>query len=252
MKNAKVFSVALVAFLIYLLHLPLGFARSVGKIKDINGLFKKDDRTLITGHNPAEEKTLSVYDSLHLDLSGLNRKAFDMARKGFLKLIAQGRTVNDSILTIVDFSQPSRNKRLYVLDMKNFKILFRTLVAHGKNSGAEWARSFSNKPRSFKSSLGFYLTSETYEGNKGYSLKLQGLEPGFNDKAYQRAIVMHGASYVSSSFIDSGGYIGRSEGCPAVPVKDAELVIDLIKNGTCLFIYSPDPYYSRHSALIQS
>ncbi|MCC7400018.1 MAG: murein L,D-transpeptidase catalytic domain family protein [Chitinophagaceae bacterium] len=252
MKKLKVFSIALTTFFIYLLHLPLGFARSVGRSKWLHEPFKKEGLVSATVHTVLNANAKSLYDSLHLDLAGLNRKAYEFARRGFMNLVSQGKIINDSILSIVDFSQPSNNKRLYVLDMKNFKILFNTLVAHGKNSGREWANSFSNAPRSFKSSLGFYATREPYEGKKGYSLKLVGLEPGINDKAYQRAIVLHGANYVSQSYIDDMGYIGRSEGCPAIPVHDAEPVIDLIKDGSCLFIYSPSPGYTRHSALIKN
>lgn len=192
----------------------------------------------------------STYDRLHLAFKGLNRKAFELAKKGLLLLRGEGRILNDSILTIVDFSQPSSNKRLYVLDLKNEKILFNTFVAHGKNSGREWAHFFSNTPRSYKSSPGFYITGNTYSGKKGYSLRLAGLEKGINDKAFARAIVMHGASYVNQSFLNARGYIGRSEGCPAVPENDAEQIINQIKEGSCLFIYVPLPGYLNRSPLL--
>src|SRR5687768_5198485 len=135
------------------------------------------------------ETRVSVYDSLQLDLSGLNREAFENAKKGWEKLRSQGKLVNQSVISIVDFSQSSTRKRLYVLDMENYKVLFNTLVAHGRNSGKEWATNFSNKLSSYKSSPGFYITGQTYSGSNGYSLKLAGIENGINDKALQRAIV---------------------------------------------------------------
>jgi hypothetical protein len=193
----------------------------------------------------------SVYDSLQLDLSGLNREAFENARRGWEKLRSQGKLVNQSVISIVDFSQSSTRKRLYVLDMENYKVLFNTLVAHGRNSGKEWAINFSNKLSSNKSSPGFYITGQTYSGSNGYSLKLAGIENGINDKALQRAIVMHGADYVNESYIARRGYLGRSYGCPAVPVKEAKSIINTIKNGTCLYIHVPDQHYLFHSSILK-
>ena len=134
--------------------------------------------------------------------------------------------------------------------MENYKVLFNTLVAHGRNSGKEWATKFSNQLSSYKSSPGFYITGQTYSGSNGYSLKLTGIENGINDKAFQRAIVMHGAGYVNESDIASQGYIGRSQGCPAVPLKDAKKIINTIKDGTCLYIYAPSPNYLSRSAML--
>lgn len=250
MKKLKEVYIILVTLCLYLLHLPFAVAKSASKIIWLHAPFTGKVQGIHTDIYTGNLNMASVYDSLHLDLAGLNRKAFEYAKKGFLKLKEQGRIINDSILSIIDFSQPSRNKRLYVLDLKNHKILFNTFVAHGKNSGTEWANSFSNSPRSNKSSLGFYITQTPYEGKKGYSLKLEGLEAGINDNAYQRAIVMHGASYVSLSFINAQGFIGRSEGCPAIPVDEAEPIIDQIKDGSCLFIYSPDSFYLHRSDML--
>ena len=131
--------------------------------------------------------------------------------------------------------------------MKNYKVLFNTLVAHGRNSGVEYARSFSNKHSSYQSSPGFYTTGNTYQGSNGYSLKLNGLEKGINDNALERTIVMHGADYVSQGIANARGWIGRSWGCPAVPVKYAVPIIEKVKNGTCLFIYSPESNYVSRS-----
>ncbi|HKZ65827.1 MAG TPA: murein L,D-transpeptidase catalytic domain family protein, partial [Chitinophagaceae bacterium] len=194
---------------------------------------------------------ISVYDSLRLNNSGLSRQAFNYATKGWEKLRSQGKLANQSVIAIVDFSQSSNKKRLYVLDMANYKVLFNTLVAHGKNSGKKWANHFSNKLNSLQSSPGFYVTGQTYSGSNGYSLKLDGMESGINDKALQRAIVMHGADYVNESYITSRGYIGRSYGCPAVPVKDAKNIINTIKNGTCLYIHVPDQQYLSHSSILR-
>ncbi|HRO85207.1 MAG TPA: murein L,D-transpeptidase catalytic domain family protein [Niabella sp.] len=191
-----------------------------------------------------------VYDSLQLEQKGLSQEAFEYAMNGFATLQNDGYLKNDSILTIVDFDQPSYNKRLYVIDIKNYKILFNTLVAHGKNSGKEWAQSFSNKAESNKSSLGFYVTEGTYNGSNGFSLKLSGMEAGLNSNAFQRAIVMHGADYVNDSYIRSQGYIGRSLGCPAVPEKLNRPIIEKIKNGSCLFIYNKS--YKKTSKIFPS
>jgi L,D-transpeptidase-like protein len=194
---------------------------------------------------------LAVYDSLHLDELGLNTRVFRMALKGMQKLKKMGRLTNDHILSIVDFSQPSVQKRLYVIDMENCVLLYNTLVAHGMKSGKETAKSFSNKVSSNKSSLGFYVTNNTYNGNNGYSLRLQGCEKGFNDNAAKRAIVVHGADYVNENWISSQGYIGRSQGCPALPPSLSQPLIDDIKDGTCLFIYSPNPTYLSKSKLVK-
>jgi hypothetical protein len=162
--------------------------------------------------------------------------------------VEEGKLLNDSIISIIDFSQPSNKKRLFVLDLKNYKILFNTLVAHGRNTGREMASYFSNQNSSFMSSPGFYITRETYEGHNGYSLKLEGIERGINDNAYERGIVVHGAEYVSQDFVNAQGYIGRSQGCPAVPVQVSKPIINTIKDGTCLFIYHPS-YVSRSEVL---
>lgn len=191
-----------------------------------------------------------VYDSLSLYNKGLSDEAFMYAMEGFEELLNEGVVKNDSIITIIDFDQPSYNKRLYVIDVKNYKILFNTWAAHGKNSGREWAQSFSNHSESNKSSLGFYVTEGTYNGNNGFSLKLMGLEKSLNDNAYERAIVLHGADYVSESYINSQGFIGRSHGCPAVSEKFNRPIIEKIKNGSCLFIYNKA--YKSLGKLIQS
>lgn len=143
-------------------------------------------------------------------------------------------------LTVIDYSLPSTKRRLWVLDLASGEVLFNELVAHGKNSGANRATSFSNESGSLQSSIGVFRTARTYEGKHGYSLRLKGLESGFNDHARKRAIVMHGASYVSEAFIAANGRLGRSWGCPALSEEVAAAVIDAIEGGTLLVGYYPD------------
>lgn len=197
----------------------------------------------------AEAVANTLYDSLELNDIGLSREALVYAYKGQQKLEAEGRISNDEVLTVCDFSQSSDKKRMYIIDVKNFKVLLNTFVAHGKNSGLQYAKSFSNRPESLQSSLGFYVTKNTYTGKHGLSLKLSGLEKGFNDKAEQRAVVVHGATYIGSSRL-SAPYMGRSFGCPAVPQELASTVINYIKNGTTLFIYYPSQQYLHGSTIL--
>lgn len=193
------------------------------------------------------EEMMKVYDSLQLNATGLSEGAFFSAVAGLQQLVAEGKLQNDSIVSIVDFSLPSTEKRLFVIDLNNKKILFNTLVSHGRNSGENNATSFSNRPNSFKSSLGFYITGQTYSGKHGLSLRLIGEERGINDNAERRGIVMHSADYVNDEWARGTGRIGRSEGCPAIPEEVSDEVIGTISNGSCLFLYSPDKFYLAHS-----
>lgn len=145
---------------------------------------------------------------------------------------------NDHIISIIDFTKPSTEKRLFVIDLAKNRLLFESLVAHGRNSGINYATSFSNAVQSYKSSPGVYSTAETYQGKHGYSLRLDGLEKGINDHARERAIVIHAANYVSENFIQHNGRLGRSWGCPALPTKLNKEIINCIKDGTCLYIYT--------------
>lgn len=196
------------------------------------------------------EEIMKVYDSLQLNASGLSEGAFFSALAGLQQLVAEGKLQNDSIISIVDFSLPSTEKRLFVIDLNNKKLLFNTLVSHGRNSGQNNATSFSNRPNSFKSSLGFYVTGQTYSGKHGLSLRLIGEERGINDNAERRGIVMHSADYVNDEWARGTGRIGRSEGCPAIPEEISDEVISTICNGSCLFLYSPDRFYLAHSRYI--
>ncbi len=190
----------------------------------------------------------NLYDELLLSNIGLKRIVFDKAISGWTLLNKNKQLLRSGLLTIIDFSQSSNAKRLYIIDVEKAIVVFNTYVAHGRNSGNEYAVSFANKLNSFKSSLGFYSTAETYIGNHGLSMRLKGLEKGINDGAEGRGIVMHGASYVSASFIKNCGRLGRSQGCPAVPEELCQPIINYIKEGSCVYMYYPDSKYSKLSA----
>lgn len=200
---------------------------------------------------PAVSKYATLYDGLNLDKAGLGKEAFDHAINGYEKLIEDGTVKNHRYLTIIDFSQSSRKKRFYLLDLENGKIVKNTLVSHGKNTGVDMAERFSNKINSEQSSLGFYVTTVTYSGKHGLSLRLSGQEKGFNDNAEARGIVMHGAAYVNASRINSA-YMGRSQGCPALAENEYAEVIKLIKDGSVMFIYHPSQNYLNNSPLLNS
>lgn len=195
-------------------------------------------------------KVVSVYNSLETNNFKLpNLESFSKAFEGYQLLKNKGMIKKD-ILTIIDFSLSSKEKRLWIIDMSTNEILLNTLVAHGKNSGIDYASKFSNKNESYRSSLGFFSTGEVYRGKHGLSLKLDGLEKGINDNARKRAVVIHGADYVSKTFIRNHKRLGRSQGCPAVPVELSKKIIQTIKNKSCLFIYHPSRSYVNNSKLI--
>jgi len=192
-----------------------------------------------------------VYSAVKLAETGLVRNIFDLAIKGLKKLDANGKLKNPTIVTIADYSQSSNKKRLYVIDLKNRKLLFNTYVAHGRNTGSEFAKYFSNDEGSLKSSLGFYITEHPIIGSHtGFSLLIDGVEKGFNDNAIRRAIIIHGADYASEDYIRKTGRLGRSWGCPALPTNLNKTIIECIKGGTCLFIYNPDNKYICKSSLL--
>ncbi len=197
-------------------------------------------------------KECNLYDELELSKIGLSRDIFDKAIAERNVLSKKQHIEKPNLLSIADLSQSSNSKRLYIIDIDNKKVLFNTYVAHGRNSGDEFAKSFSNKLNSYQSSLGFYLTAGTYQGAHGLSLKLKGAEKGINDIAEDRGIVVHGASYVSESFINQFGRLGRSQGCPAVPEELCEPIVNSIKGGSCFFIFSPDKRYIKKSALYKA
>lgn len=178
----------------------------------------------------------------------VNFTAFEQAFTGYTKIDARKK----DIITLIDFTKPSTEERFYVFDMRHKKMLFSSLVSHGRNSGGNYATSFSNENGSLKSSLGFYVTENTYQGKNGYSLILEGLEKGINDRAKERAIVIHGASYSNPSVISSSGRLGRSLGCPALPQALSKSIINTIKEGTLLYIYANDQNYLSCSTVLSS
>ncbi|MBO9201383.1 MULTISPECIES: murein L,D-transpeptidase catalytic domain family protein [Niastella] len=237
-------------FLMGLVALLSTFTPTKAGNRTANGLFSDTSYSAATAHIFSISNKLNVYDSLHLKDMGLSKKVFTMALKGMAKLV-RTRHIKDNLLAIVDFSQPSINKRLYVIDLNTYQLLYNTWVAHGMKTGKDKAISFSNKMSSNKSSLGFYVTGLAYNGSNGYSLKLQGMEKGINDGAMRRGIVIHGADYVNEDLINSQGYIGRSWGCPAVAPEVSQPLIDLLKEGSCLFIYASNTTYQSRSAFVK-
>ncbi|MEO9004400.1 MAG: murein L,D-transpeptidase catalytic domain family protein [Ginsengibacter sp.] len=241
-KTPKKINLPLSLLVIFLIHLPFVFARS----KPVSA---------VAINNSAKELKINIsyvlYDSLQLESLGLTKQAFIEGVKGYEILRSSGKLSNDNILTIADFSLPSSQKRLFVIDIENLKVLYNTYVAHGRNSGKEYANRFSNARNSNMSSLGFYVTGNTYQGENGLSLRLEGEEHGFNDNAKSRAIVIHCADYVSEKMIETLGYIGRSLGCPALPRKYSKPIIETIKDGSCFFIYSPSQRYLARSPLLK-
>jgi len=194
----------------------------------------------------------SIYEEMSLEDSGLNRKAFECAWTGYYKLKKKGLLRRTDILSIADFSQSSSSQRLYVIDVRNRRLLYHTFVAHGINSGQEYASAFSNKMESCKSSLGFYITSNTYYGFNGLSLRIQGMDKGFNDNAARRAIVIHGATYVSERILHKYGVMGTTFGCPAIPDDMTTQIIPVVKGGTCFYIYYPSKKYLAESPVLNS
>jgi hypothetical protein len=215
---------------------------------DANNLKGTEISKVIKASSETNEEI--VYNDLNSNKFALPKlESFTEALKGFYILKEKG-LISKNVLTLIDFSMSSNSKRLWVIDLTTNTILYNSLVAHGRNTGNEFATSFSNIAQSFKSSLGFYSTGETYSGKHGKSLKLDGLEKGINSNARQRAIVIHGAKYVSNSFIQNNSRLGRSLGCPALPVELSDEIIQTIKDNSCLFIYYPSETYKVASKLV--
>lgn len=191
-------------------------------------------------------------NTANIDLSIPEREILSYGIKGYLHLQQQEQLPEGKPLTVIDFSLPSNEKRMWIIDVADGKILHHGYVSHGRNSGDLLAQKFSNVNSSYMSSLGFYLTGETYQGKHGYSLRLDGLEKGINDNARERAIVIHGADYAKEDFIKQTGRLGRSLGCPALPRELANQVIDLIKEKSCLFIYGKDDSYLTESSILNT
>lgn len=204
------------------------------------------------GNNSSNRQVDSIYQKMHLQAFGLKKDIFYNAFKGYEYLKSRGMLDKENILTIADYSQSSHNRRLYVIDFEKGELVFNTYVSHGKNSGGEFANSFSNSDNSNKSSCGFLVTGEPYSGRAGRSLHLKGVEPGINDHVYRRSIVLHGSYYVNSERADEGTMMGRSLGCPAVPYGEQFAIINYIKGGSCMFIATEDTRYLASSKILNS
>ena len=195
-----------------------------------------------------EDYSRILLTSLYTDCELTDKLDFDVfksAMEGYYTIDAP----NKEVLSIIDYSKPSNEKRFFIIDIENRKLLYNTLVAHGKKSGYVNATTFSNKYGSHKSSLGFFRTGNSYYGIRGYSLKLEGLEKGINDNARQRGIIIHGANYVDERIANGNGVIGRSWGCPAVSKKISKEIINLLKGGSLLYIYADDEVYKKKSVI---
>jgi hypothetical protein len=192
-----------------------------------------------------EKYVNNVYDASRLEESGLDINVFRKAFTGFINLKATNKLPqNSSVLTVVDLAKSSSEKRMWIIDIASKSLILKTWVAHGHGSGDIMASRFSDKINSFKSSLGFYLTDDVYFGKHGRSLRLDGLDEGFNTNARVREIVVHAANYVGERVVERQGHVGRSQGCPAVSPAVANQVIDAIKDRTVLFINGNSTVYT--------
>ena len=209
---------------------------------------------LASGSNAyaAETKSDRLVRSLVKQAPGLRTEVLRLALDASRKASDRGLVKRDDLLTIIDYSLPSTQPRLFVFNLATRKLLFRELVAHGKNSGDKFTTRFSNDPGSLATSLGLFVTADTYVGSNGYSLRLRGLEEGVNDMAWERAIVMHGAEYVSRTAIKALGRLGRSWGCPAVRKEVARKIIDTVRGGSPVFAYYPEKTWLSHSQFVAS
>ena len=188
-----------------------------------------------------EQQAATLFGKLGPEAQNLPFAVFREGLVGYYNLRQEdSRHAVPEVLTLIDFGRPSQRKRLWVIDVTRAKVLFHTFVAHGKASGADVPVAFSNRDGSEMSSLGFYRTARTtYQGKHGLSLKLIGLDPGFNTNAESRAVVVHGAEYVCEDFVRAHGRLGRSQGCPALPVAETAAIVQAIKGGSVLYLHGP-------------
>jgi hypothetical protein len=228
------------------------FARlfSTDKHEMTNNESETSDSDSNDSSNSTPIKTADVSRQAHLlakKADGIDEKVLALALKAHACALQKRQVKNDDILTVIDYSRPSTEERLWVFDLNRNKALFNTLVAHGKNSGEKFATRFSDHPGSAQSSLGGFTTGRTYVGGHGRSLELIGHEPGFNAHALSRRIVIHGADYATEAFADARGFLGRSFGCPAIAGSLVQPIISKIQNGSFVFAYYPDKTWLKKS-----
>jgi hypothetical protein len=212
-------------------------------------------KQLVTLHSDEFKSfTNRIYRQLEypMGFDTLTEEVLAHALRGYIYLKHTQELTNTKYLTIIDFSQYCNDRRMWVIDLENKKVVFNEWVAHGAKSGDTYAKYFSNSHRSNRSSLGFYTTGDLYNGRNSLSLKLNGLEKGFNNNAFSRGIVIHGANYVSKNIVNRNERIGRSFGCPAVRQDVNKALVNTIKGGNCLFIWHPTPHYLANSKLLNA
>ena len=251
--------IVLSACIVVFVLLFFGFSKFFATASTTNSLLEsaskvdafpsKELKTIENTSIAFENHIKTMYQKLKLKKAELEYAPFKIAYVGYLNLQAKGE-LKKEILTILDFTKSSRFRPMWILDMKNQKLVRRELVAHGKNSGHDMVTSFSNKLNSNQSSMGFYTTDAPYIGKNGISMLINGMDKGYNDQARNRAVVMHGADYVNPKTMNRNGRLGRSFGCPAVEAHKAQEIIDYVKNGSCLFIYFKDATYLSSSKWI--
>ena len=213
----------------------------------IVGLLLLAAALLVPGTIDASSVNFSRNDFDATAIGNIEMDVFDMALNAASCAVKTGAVDAPGTLTVIDYSKPSSEKRLWVFDLKSRELIYEELVAHGQGSGANMTTSFSNQPDTHATSLGLFVTDNTYVGKNGYSLRLDGLDKGFNDRARERAIVMHGAPYVSRDFVNKTGRLGRSWGCPAISPDVARQMIDRVKGGGLVFAYYPDKQWLKTS-----
>lgn len=226
---------------------PLATPVNTGAAKSKPDMRKIKDR--VAGYKVMKfnQVAFNLYSYMNLQETGLKFEVFDKALTGYYNMKHKGQVSDKPIITIIDYTKSSNEKRLWVVDVDKKELLFNTYVSHGRNSGQEYAEYFSNENESYMTSIGFYVTDNTYYGKHGLSLKLEGLDEGFNTNARDRCIVMHGAEYATEDFIEQAGRLGRSLGCPAVPMEQHDEIIRAVMGGTALYAHAAfDAYTSQY------
>src|SRR5262249_8394380 len=205
-----------------------------------------------SGATAATSSSLRATGWDHAQLGALDPHVFNLALNAANCAVQAGQVSTPTTLTVIDYSKPSTQKRLWVVDLRTQALLFEELVAHGQGSGNNMATRFSNDAETHSSSIGLYAAKDAYLGKNGYSLRLDGLDTGFNDHAMERAIVIHGAAYVSAEIARAQGRLGRSWGCPALRPEVAHDLIDRVKDSGLVFVYYPDPTWLASSPFLHN